>query len=60
MENGKVVASETMVTLYTWEHPTSQARIESVPLPHAVKMANHGGFYMATVILESGEIYLEK
>lgn len=55
MENSKIVTSETMVTLFTWETSANHCQSRSVPLPFALRMVD-GGFYRVKVVAENGEV----
>lgn len=55
-----ITTSDTIVLLKTWEHENGLPHLDIVPLPHAEKMVYNGGFFKAQIILESGEIFLEK
>lgn len=47
MEKGKIIASDTMVTLETWETERGAPTIRVVPLPFA-ESASCSGFYFRT------------
>lgn len=55
MENAKVITSETMVTLSTWETESAAPQVRIVPLPFALKMYG-SGFSRVRIIAESGEV----
>jgi hypothetical protein len=55
MENTKVITSETMVTLYTWETESAAPQVRIVPLPFALKMYN-AGFTRVRIVAENGEV----
>lgn len=56
MENGKVVASETMVTLYTWESERGAPLVRIVPLPFAERASVSGFYYGTKAVSESGAV----
>lgn len=55
MENTKVITSETMVTLSTWETESAAPQVRIVPLPFALKMYN-AGFTRGRIVAENGEV----
>lgn len=56
MENAKVITSETMVTLYTWESERGAPQVRIVPLPFAERASLSGFYYGTKAVSESGAV----
>lgn len=56
MENGKVITSDTTVTLYTWESERGAPQVRNVPLPFAERASVSGFYYGTKAVSESGAV----